>query len=149
MNQLISEYKNKMQTKMEKNMEVFNTVVSNKEIEINSLKNQIEGQTQLNTTLQNALKIQLEEQTQLNTTLQNALKIQLEEQRRLNTTLQNEHNALKTQLNTLDKSYNTLDKSYNKQTQQTNSYNNFDKKYIIKTVTFDENGEEKRTVEYM
>ena len=131
MNQLISEYKNKMQTKMEKNMEVFNTVVSNKEIEINSLKNQIEGQTQLNTTLQNALKIQLEEQ------------------RRLNTTLQNEHNALKTQLNTLDKSYNTLDKSYNKQTQQTNSYNNFDKKYIIKTVTFDENGEEKRTVEYM
>ena len=145
MNQLISEYKNKMQTKMEKNIVNFNQVISNKGIEINSLKNQIDEQTQLNTTLQNE---------------RNALKTQLEEQTRLNTTLQNERNALKTQhntlvesYNTLDKSYNTLDKSYNtlnkSQTQQTNSNNNLDKKYIIRTVTFDENGEEKKTVEYM
>ena len=138
MNQLISEYKNKMQTKMEKNIVNFNTVVYNKEIEINSLKNQLDEQTQLNTTLQNE---------------RNALKTQLEEQTRLNTTLQNERNALKTQHNTLVESYNTLDKSYNtlnkSQTQQTNSNNNLDKKYIIRTVTFDENGEEKKTVEYM
>ena len=124
MNQLISEYKNKMQTKMEKNIVNFNTVVYNKEIEINSLKNQLDEQTQLNTTLQNE---------------RNALKTQ--------------HNTLVESYNTLDKSYNTLDKSYNtlnkSQTQQTNSNNNLDKKYIIRTVTFDENGEEKKTVEYM
>jgi hypothetical protein len=159
MDKIILEYKNniqKLQSQMSVNKTIFSEIVSNKEEQIKNLTTQLEEQKQSNALLQNnlgkiqnendSLKRQLEQQKQSAALLQNnlgkiqnendSLKRQLEEQKQSAALLQN--NQL-LQSNALLQNTNI----------NNNVFNSLENKKIIKTITFSENGEDIKSVEFI